>query len=189
MTQWIEEHGGPRGLVLRAVLVVLAVYHLGIGLSSTLAPNATLEFARSFYGLSVSDSAPQFAYMLKAMGMYALFTGGLVAVALTDPQRHRPIVIAIAVLLFMRAVTRLMFFDVLEQAFALSWSQNLVNVSLMLGKGGLLLWAMGPAEAAAPAPAAAPLLPVGAFSGASRHLASASRRLTPNSLASASGIR
>jgi hypothetical protein len=189
MAEWVERNGGARGLVLKSVLIVLAVYHIGIGLCSTLAAGATVSFAASFYGLDLNASAPQFAYMLKAMGMYALFTGGLVVVALTDPKRHRALIVAVAVLLFMRATTRLLFFDVLDQAFALTWGQNLVNVTLLVGKGALLLWAIGPGEAPAAVPTKAPLLPVGALTSASRRLAAASRRLAPSPFASASGLR
>jgi hypothetical protein len=198
MTNWLKTIGGPKGVTLRVVLLIICVYHLGVGLSSTLAPESTLRFAQSFYGLDVSDSAAQFTYMLKAMGMYALFTGGLLALALRDPKRYRHIVVAAAVLLLMRAVTRLLFFDLLEQAFGLAWQQNLINVTFLVSKGALLLWTSHalehspePGPVPQPEPVPLPLRTVGLMGSASRRLAAASQRLTrPRpTWESASGVR
>lgn len=193
MTAWMKSNGGLQGLALRLVLLVICAYHLGVGVSSTLAPESTLRFAQSFYGLDVQDSAAQFTYMLKAMGMYALFTGGLLALALRDPKRYRHIVVAAAVLLLMRAVTRLLFFDLLEEAFGLTWQQNLVNVSLLVGKGAILLWTSHALDSAPVDDAAAldqpvpiPLRAVASLGSASRRLAALSRR---PSWESASGVR
>jgi hypothetical protein len=196
MTAWLNTNGGFQGLALRLVLVVICVYHLAIGLSSTLAPESTLTFAQSFYGLDVQDSAAQFTYMLKALGMYALFTGGLLALALRDPRKYRHIIVAAAALLLMRAVTRVLFFDLLEEAFGLTWQQNLINVSLLVGKGLILLWTSHALDEASapvvdsPQPVPVSLRAIGALGSASRRLASASRRVAARpSWDSASGVR
>jgi hypothetical protein len=127
--------------VLGLVLGVLCSYHLGVGLASTLAPDTVIFLGEWLYGLQVDGSAAQFAYMIKALGMYALFTGGLCAVALFNPIRYRGVVVALAALLIMRAITRLMFFDMLNDAFGVGWGRNLFHVALLVGKGAALLWA------------------------------------------------
>jgi hypothetical protein len=171
-----------RDRLLKLVLWILCIYHVGIGLLSCLAPETTVSLGEVLYGVRVDASAAQFAYMLKALGMYALFTGGLMAVALTDPRRYRHLLVAAGALLIMRATTRLLFFDTLHEAFAVTWGHSLINVSLLLSKAGVLLWAnaaMGKGEGLRP-----PLL-------AQELLANASQRLLPQrgSFASASGIR
>jgi len=146
-------------VVLRLVLALTCAYHLGIGVASWAAPQATLQFGQAFYGLDTA-LLPQIAYMLKALGMYALFTGGLLALALWNPVRYRHVAIACVALLLMRATTRVVCFDLLHEAFAVTWERNLLNVVLLTAQSGAILWGLGPAPAAAPAadlPAPAPV--------------------------------
>lgn len=171
---------GLQARLVKLVLWILCIYHLGIGVLSCLAPETTVRLGEVLYGVQVNAGAAQFAYMLKALGMYALFTGGLMAVALTDPRRYRHLLVAVGILLVMRATTRVLFFDTLHEAFAVTWGRNLINVGLLLAKAGVLLWA----SAAMAKRPRVPLLARG-------FLASASQRLLPQraSFASASGIR
>ncbi|RMG13796.1 MAG: hypothetical protein D6731_11455 [Planctomycetota bacterium] len=171
-------------MAVRFVLGVLCAYHLGVGLLGCLSAEATVQFGAWFYGLEIDASAAQFAYMLKALSMYALFTGALAAVALHDPERHRSLLWALAGLLVMRCTTRLLFFGTLHQAFHVGWARNLFHVGLMALKAAVLLWGTAPAARAEPRTLAA----------ARRALASASNRLAPvrvpaRAFASASGVR
>ncbi|MGE0706608.1 MAG: hypothetical protein AB7N76_05660 [Planctomycetota bacterium] len=178
------------------VLGVTCAYHLGVGLVSCLAPETTLHFASWFYDVHATAVAPQVVYMLKALGMYALFTGGLLALAMTDPRRFRHVVLAAAALLVMRATTRVLFFPVLHEAFNVEWSRNLVNVGILLVQAGVLA-GFCPAPVVTvtvePAPAAAPTkrrrraAPAPSF--VAEALASASARLPRAPLASASAVR
>jgi hypothetical protein len=177
-----------RALGLRFVLGILCAYHLGVGLLGCLSPELTVRFGEWFYGLHVDASAAQFAYMLKALCMYALFTGALAAFALSDPEKHRSVILALAGLLIMRCTTRVLFFSTLHEAFGVGWGHNLVNVGLMSAKAAVLLWAVAPA--AAPRPEPSPVTVREALASASHRLAVASQRLRPPSrFASASGSR
>jgi len=147
-----------RLLVLKLSLAILAAYHLGVGLMTVIAPEFSASFGKAAYGLEVEVSA-QYLYMLKALGMYALFTGTLCAVALRDPLKHRQIVLAAVLLLSMRAVTRVVFFDVAHEAFGVSWARNLSNVGIMTLQASALWWGIGGANALAPAPRPTPALP------------------------------
>jgi len=124
---------------LRVIAAVLFAYHLGIGVVSVLSADATAAFARQFYGLDIRIDA-QFIYVLKALGMYALFTASVLGLLIWRPQRFRPLAYCMAGLQLARAATRLLFYDVLAEAFAVSVGHNLFNVALLVIEAGLLLW-------------------------------------------------
>jgi len=175
----------PRQLLFGLVLGMTCAYHLGIGVVSLLSPETTLNVAAMLYDVHASAFAPQVVYMLKALGMYALFTGTLLAIALRDPAKYRHIVFVCAALLIMRATTRVLFFDVLHDAFAVEWTRNLINVTLLVLQAGVLVGLCPKTSEegqAAPAPSfGQPMFETREI------LASASRRLAPVS-ASTSGI-
>lgn len=171
-----------RDVLLHFVLGVLCAYHLGIGVFACLAPETTLQFASWFYDVHASTVAPQVVYMLKALGMYALFTGGLVALSMTDAARFRHIIFMVAGLLLVRALVRVVFYDVLNEAFAVEWSRNLINVAMLVVQASVLI-ACAPADPHAQSSPEVDALPSPLLASA---LASASQRLSP--LATASGL-
>ncbi len=132
-----------RTVAMKAVLGLLCAYHVCIGLASMASAELTADFAHWFYGTDITVDA-RFVYTLKALGMYALFTGALCGVALTDPARYRPIVWAVIMLQSLRAGTRLVFFDTLHEGLGVSWEHNLVNASLLVAEAAILLWGLGP---------------------------------------------
>lgn len=140
-----------RGVLLRIVLAILTIYHLGIGVVSVLSADLTARFAKWFYGLD-AEVGPAFVYMLKALGMYAIFTGILSAVCFIDPRRYRAVGIALVVLLVLRCLTRVLAYDTLEAAFGVSWTRNLTNVALMLLWAAVIVVCL-PREATASEPA------------------------------------
>lgn len=174
----------PRQLLFGLVLGMTCAYHLGIGVVSLLSPETTLNVAAMLYDVHASAFAPQVVYMLKALGMYALFTGTLLAIALRDPAKYRHIVFVCAALLIMRATTRVVFFDVLNDAFAVEWGRNMINVTLLVIQAGILI-GLCPRGAEEPEEAPAPSFAQPLFE-TRELLASASRRLAPVS-ASTSG--
>lgn len=174
---------GLRKAVLYTVLGITCLYHLGIGVVSCLSPETTLQVGAYFYGVHADGLSPQFVYMLKALGMYALFTGALLVLALREPERFRWIILACVGLLVMRATSRVLFFDALHDAFGISWGRNLINVVVLMSQAGLLLWGLGPSPEPEPARARAHTLSFPDM------IASASARiLKPQFNASASGL-
>lgn len=131
----------PRHLGLRTVLLILTVYHLGIGVASILFPQAVLSFGSWFYDVHFPEVGPHVLYMFKAMGMYAVFTGALLLCALRDPVRLRAVVGVAALLLLLRAATRLGSFETLHAGLDVAWSRNLINVGMLLAQAGVLVWA------------------------------------------------
>ncbi|MFT7624608.1 MAG: hypothetical protein ACI9WU_003796 [Myxococcota bacterium] len=124
---------------LRIVLGILCAYHVGIGLISVASTELTAEFAHWFYGTESLRVDAQLIYSLKALGMYALFTASVIALPLRSPRRFLPVVYCVVFLQSMRAVSRLVFFDVLHDGLGVSWSQNIFNVGLLLVEVGLLV--------------------------------------------------
>ena len=128
-------------LTLRVVVGLLALYHLTVGLFCALSPEVMVELGERFYGLHiVGAKTAMFVYMLKALGMYAVFTGGMLTIACYRPLKARSVYALAAVLLLMRAFTRLAFFDLAHEAFQVSWGHNLFNVALLVGQALVLGW-------------------------------------------------
>lgn len=103
------------------VLIILAVYHGGIGLVSLASAEWTMGLAKRFYG---ADAAlvPAVQYMLKMLGCYALFTASVLVVALRRPALRRALALCLALLLRLRIMSRLLFFEVLEAGMGVTWA-------------------------------------------------------------------
>lgn len=123
---------------LLTVVVVLAVYHLAIGALSLASPPRLARFARSFYGFELALDAQSVA-MLRALGLYALFTGAVLCVALSDLVRYRPLLLCVAGLQLLRAVHRLTQSDALHQGLAVSAARNRFNAALLLLEAAILI--------------------------------------------------
>ncbi|MFT5432655.1 MAG: hypothetical protein ACI9OJ_003357 [Myxococcota bacterium] len=123
---------------LRAICGVLFAYHLGIGLVSVLDADTTAQFATWFYGTSIRVDA-QFIYVLKALGMYALFTAAVLATIIAAPKRFAPLAYCVAGLQLARACTRLVFFDILNAGLGVDWNHNLFNAVLLIIEAVLLI--------------------------------------------------
>lgn len=131
----------PHLLGLRLVLGVLTAYHLLVGVAGIFAPGLVIEFGRWFYDVHFHEAGPHVLYMLKALGIYAVFTGVLLLCALRDPVRLRAVVGVAALLLLLRAGTRLASFDTLHAGLEVAWSRNVINVGMLLVQAGVLGWA------------------------------------------------
>jgi len=121
----------------RAVLVLLAAYHLGIGVTSLFSHRLTGRAAAALYAVSLDD-VPQLRYAVKMLGLYALALGALLAVAARDPAGHAPTVAVVAALQAARAATRLANHALLRDAFGVPRHRNLAAVALLLAESGIL---------------------------------------------------
>lgn len=127
-----------QSIVLRAVLGILAIYHLGIGLLSILSPAWTARVSKGLYAISL-EGTPQFRYALKMLGLYALTIGFLLVLAAWRPEEHREIIVAIILLQSMRALFRLFYNPMVTDAFSVPTSRNVLNASLLLAEVVALL--------------------------------------------------
>ena len=127
-----------RRLALLAVVWILLIYHVGIGALSMFFPSVTAEFAGSFYGTRLELDA-QSEYMLKALGMYALFVASVLGIAVRDPERYRALLVAVAGLQLLRAFSRLAYFDVLSAGLEVPMGRNALNVALLVAEAAVLI--------------------------------------------------
>lgn len=132
MTQVI----GP--VILRVVLVILAGYHLGIGIISITSLRLTARVVAPLYGLAVAES-PALRVAVRMLGLYALAVGTLLSLAARDPQSHRETIIVVAGLQLARAACRLVFRDELQSAFQLRGRRNMINTSLLVAEAIVLM--------------------------------------------------
>jgi hypothetical protein len=125
-------------VVLRAVLLLLGGYHLGIGAVSVLSLRLTARVTAALYGVSVAESAP-LRYAVRMLGLYALALGVLLVLAAREPNAHRDVIAVVAGLQMARALCRLLFRRELAAAFQLPMHRNALNAALLVGEAALLV--------------------------------------------------
>lgn len=118
-------------LLARAVLVVLAAYHLTTGLLALTVPAKARQLVRTLYGAELPDAAAM-DYAVSMIGAQALAIGVLAAVAAVDPARHRWVVAALALLQLLRAAVRLGRATVLRDALGVPPRRNAVMIVVLL---------------------------------------------------------
>lgn len=119
--------------VLRAVLGLLAVYHLAMGLAATFAPRLAARLGRALYALQAEDT-PQLRYGLRMLGLYALAIGSLAALAALDPRTHVAIILVIAALQLARATARLVLRRELAAAFGIGSRRSALNAAVLVAQ-------------------------------------------------------
>lgn len=119
--------------ILRTLLALLAVYHLGIGTLSVLWPRAAGRVSATLYGTDVPET-PQLRYALRMLGLYALAIGSLLVLAAASPAQHRSVIIVAGALQLARAVCRVAFRTELTAAYGISPRRNYLNASLLVAE-------------------------------------------------------
>jgi hypothetical protein len=133
-----EPRWSPRQIALTAVVWILLLYHAGIGVLSIFFPAVTADVSSGFYGTRLTLDA-QSEYMLKALGMYALFVAAILGIAARDLSRYRALLLAVAGLQVLRALSRLVYYDVLSAGLEVSTARNAFNVTLLLIEATVLV--------------------------------------------------
>ena len=129
--------------LLRAVLWLLAAYHLAVGVLSVSSLGATGRFTQLLYGLSLGGRVdPAFRYAVRMLGLYALALGALLVLAARDPLGHRDVIAVVAALQLARAGCRLAWGHDLASAFGVPRRRNAVNVALLVAEALVLVAAL-----------------------------------------------
>lgn len=118
-------------LAARAVLALLAAYHLGTGLLALIAPARARRLVRALYAADLRDAA-QMDYVVAMIGAQAVAIGVLAAVATADPARNRAIVSGLALLQLLRAATRVARMRTLRDALGVPPRRNAIMVVVLL---------------------------------------------------------
>ena len=114
--------------IFRGFAWFAGVYHLILGLVGTLASGDTVvSIASAVYGITTTIS-PQFLYMAKFISAYMIAFGIMLVFIGSDPYRYRKLAWAAVVMFAIRIFDRLVFFSLLQEAFGVSMSKNLVTV-------------------------------------------------------------
>ena len=126
--------------LLRLYLWFIALFHLFVGLAVNLSDTFTRMIAAG-YGATV-DWTPQFVYILRPLGAFMIILGILAAVAARQPGRYPAVIMGFVILFAIRALHRLVYFDVLDSAFGISRSRSMVNMAVFALQAVvlLLLW-------------------------------------------------
>lgn len=126
-------------VLARVVLAVLAAYHLTIGALSLLSIAATGTFMSRLYGVTSLDGSPQLRYAVRMLGLQALALGALAGVAAWDPRSHRDAIGVLAFLQAGRAVSRLVFRDLLRDAFGIPATRNAISAFVLAAEAAILV--------------------------------------------------
>lgn len=127
--------------ILKLLLWLVCVTHLLMGIAGVSSPTLAVRAAHGFYGATV-ESTPATVHLIRIIGAYMIAMGLLGGVAARDPERNRPVVIAVAVLLAIRVLQRLLHADEIHTTFAISqariWGQAIYFAAI----AGALLYLM-----------------------------------------------
>jgi len=141
--------------ILKAYLWFIALFHLFVGVAVNVSPTFTQMIANG-YGARV-DWTPQFTYILHPLGAFMIILGLLAGAAAREPERYEGVILGFVVLFAIRALHRLVYGDMLTQAFGIAPSRNTMNAVLFIAQAIVLflLWRAARTRVRTVTPAAA----------------------------------
>jgi hypothetical protein len=125
--------------VLKVLLWLVCVTHLLLGMAGISSPALAERMANGFYGATV-EFTPTVVHLVRILGAYMLAVGILGGVAAINPERHRPVIVAIAVLLAVRVLQRLLHAEEVHATFAISYGRIWFQAVYFAALAGALLW-------------------------------------------------
>jgi hypothetical protein len=127
--------------ILKALLWLVCVTHIGMGLAGVFSPPLAEQVVKGFYGATV-EVTPALVHLMRIIGAYMIAMGILAGVAACDPERNRPFIIAIAILLVIRVGQRLVHADEIHATFAISQARIWGQAAYFAAIAGALLYLM-----------------------------------------------
>jgi hypothetical protein len=115
---------------LQVLLGLAGVAHVLIGAGVNLSSRFPAVVAR-LYGAQI-DWSPQFAYILKPLGVFMIVLGALILAAARDPVKHGAVVNALVTLLALRILQRIVCRQEIADAFAMTAQRNITNIVFFL---------------------------------------------------------
>ncbi len=106
-------------LILRILLLGVAATHLAVGTVGML-PAIPLSVGMAFYGATKVDMNPQFQHVLQMYGAYMFAIGIMAVFAFWNPVKNKAIIYGVILLLLVRVVQRLFFFEQANAVFGIS---------------------------------------------------------------------
>ncbi len=124
--------------VLRVLMVMVAAFHLVVGIGLNVSPQFVPVMA-DLYGANVDQWSPQFMYITRPLGAFMLTLGLIAAATAWRPRELRPVVYAFAVLFVIRALHRLLDGSTITEVFGISSGRNLGNMVFFFGLAAALI--------------------------------------------------
>lgn len=128
----------PPYLLLRLVLLLVCVPPLTYGIAAVISGALVVKIT-AILSQGAVTLTPELDYLLKPLGLYLLAFGVLMAYAIVDPAKNRPIITWGAIVLFLRAIQRLVLTRELHDLFDIPVGLNLAHVGYLALMGSILL--------------------------------------------------
>jgi hypothetical protein len=124
--------------LLKVALWITCAFHILVGLALNLDIGLKEWVGSGLYSAQVDWSQPQFVYILKPLGAFMFVLGVMAAITARDPLHHRLIVYGFAVLWLIRSLQRLIFWQEIQNAFAIP-TGSLISGTVFVFLSGVLL--------------------------------------------------
>jgi len=101
-------------LPIRIVLWVIAAYHLLVGVAAVLFQGLAVKLGSLLFGVSISLTAES-ELLVRYLGAFGVSFGVLAALAALAPEKNRAIIYGLVVYFGVRALSRVVWWDLLAQ--------------------------------------------------------------------------
>lgn len=122
--------------LLQVLLWGVCAFHVIVGLGLNLS-SGFLGSMASYYGARL-DASPDFAYIVKPLGMFMLALGTMAAAAARNPIPHAAVVYGFVILFVGRALQRFFFRQEIHDVFAIDAGRNVANAVFFLALAAVL---------------------------------------------------
>ena len=124
--------------LLKVALWITCAFHILVGLSLNLDIGLKEWVGSGLYNAQVDWNQPQFVYILKPLGAFMFILGLMAAIAARNPLPNKLIVYSFALLWLVRSLQRIVFWQEIENAFAIP-TASLMSGTIFVFLSGVLL--------------------------------------------------
>lgn len=124
---------------LKVILLLIGVYHIGLGLFTFLNKETAIFLAQTFFGMTFLAN-DQLLYIAKLLGIYSIAFGSIMLVAMSDPGKYRRIIDVAIFVYILRVLNRIIFAGMVQTAFQVSDMAMVVEILLLVFFGGALIF-------------------------------------------------
>lgn len=114
---------------------LICIYHVVEGLIATISGEMAAKIAAFGYGLSLArltPVTPQLTVFFQFIGAFAIAFGVLMGFAAINPVKNKAIIYGGIVFFAVRAFDRIVFANVLREAFDVSTGRNLISLVFVI---------------------------------------------------------
>ena len=125
---------GKRNLkdkLLKIILLVIGIYHIIFGLVGFISAEFAVRIAKYVFDMNITLT-DQSAYLATLLGAYAFVFGLFTFIAALNPQKYGYVVYIGSVLYLLRLIHRIMFADVVRDAFNVSAFNRIAEIILLV---------------------------------------------------------